>query len=149
MLGGLTVAVLDGAFAVGRAALRGIPFAHVWQGLAAGLLGARSFDGGLATTLLGLGLHLVIANTVVLVYYLATQRLAILRRHPTPAGGLYGLIVFAVMNFLVIPLSALSLPPRSFAQLLPGMIIHIVGVGLPTAWIVATAWPHPSPDPIA
>ena len=146
-LGAVTVGLLDAAFATGRSALRGIPFSRVWQGVSAGLLGARAFDGGALTTGLGLALHFFIATSVVLVYYGASRRLPYLAEKPLLWGPLYGLAVFATMNFLVIPLSALSLPHRSFMQLLPGIVIHILGVGLPAAMVVAAVprVDHPTP----
>lgn len=52
---------------------------------------------------------------------------------------LYGLVVYAVMNFIVLPLSAA--PPRNApagAVLLNGLLIHVFGVGLPSA--LSAAW---------
>ena len=60
-------------------------------------------------------------------------------------GILYGLAVYAVMNYLVIPLSAIG--PRTTATPLPvlanGLLIHMFGVGLPAALFARAAAPGP------
>jgi hypothetical protein len=146
LLGTLSVGVLDGAFAIVRAAFNGVPPQRVMQSIAAGLLGRAAFQGGTATALLGAGLHFIIAGMVVLTYFLASRRLPILTRHPLLCGAIYGLLVFAVMNFIVIPLSALTIGPRSLVRMLPGMTIHILGVGFPAA-LVAGLVPARRPPP--
>jgi hypothetical protein len=140
LLGTIAVGVLDIAFAITRAGLRGVPPGRVLQSIAAGLLGRAAYDGGAATVLLGTLLHFSIAATVVATYYFASRRLAALVRHPFLLGGAYGIGVFAVMNFIVIPLSAITAGPRSLGQMLPGIAIHILGVGIPAA-VVARAVP--------
>ncbi len=73
---------------------------------------------------------------VVLTYHLASRRIRILASHPIVCGILYGLVVYGVMNYIVIPLSAT--PPRTAlvppaAVLINGLLIHAFGVGLPAA----------------
>ena len=109
---------------------------RILHSIAAGLLGRENAAaGGIATAMLGLGLHFFIAFVVVLIYHLASRRIKALAEHPAIFGVLYGLAVFAVMNFVVLPLSAA--PPRnapSGAVLVNGLLIHAFGVGLPAAW---------------
>lgn len=133
VLGSLTVGILDGAFAVIRAGLKGTPPTRVFQSIAAGLIGRPAYDGGATSALLGVGLHFLIAAGVVLAYFLASRRLRTLTEHPWLLGALYGIAVFGVMNFVVIPLSALSFRPRNLVVMLPGILIHIFGVGIPAA----------------
>jgi hypothetical protein len=65
---------------------------------------------------------------------MAARRLSGLTLQPWVYGPLYGLLVYAVMNFIVIPLSAISARgPRSTSALLNGLLIHALGVGLPAA----------------
>lgn len=141
LLGTLAVGVLDGAFAIIRAAWKGVSAERVLQSIAAGLLGRSAYEGGTATALAGAGLHFFIAGTVVLTYFLASRRLGVLTDRPYLAGAVYGTGVFVVMNFVVIPLSALSVGPRSLGQMIPGILIHIFGVGLPAA-LAARAVPR-------
>ncbi|MEO8141008.1 MAG: hypothetical protein ABI742_15245 [Gemmatimonadota bacterium] len=137
LIGTTAVGFLDGAFAVGRAALRGIPAQRVGQGIAAALIGKPAYDGGAMTGWLGVLLHFVIAGGVVAVFLVASRRLRFLVSAPSAWGGLYGMGVFVVMNFVVIPLSAITMPARSLVQMLPGVLIHIVGVGWPAALVAA------------
>src|SRR5215471_19734581 len=78
------------------------------QGIASGVLGARAFDGGIATAWLGLALHYLIALIWTLVFLVACRRLGGLRRHLVLTGVSYGIIVWFVMNLVVVPLSNVS-----------------------------------------
>ena len=86
--------------------------AGIWQSVASGLLGKASYDGGSATVVLGLALHFLIAFVMALVYVLASRRLPTLTARPVLMGVLYGLALYLVMNFVVVPLSAIG-PPLS------------------------------------
>jgi uncharacterized membrane protein len=83
--------------------------------------------------------HFFIAFVVVLTFYLASRRAPVLTRHAVVVGLLYGLTVYAVMNFVVLPLSAASTAPPSVPVLVNGLLIHALGVGLPTALFVRAA----------
>lgn len=133
LLGGLTVAVLDGLDALVFFGLRGVPPARVFQGIASGLLGRSAFAGGMATALLGVLLHFFIALLVVGTYHVAARRLPGLTFRPWIYGPLYGLVVYGVMNLIVMPLSAIGPRSPSAGALLNGLLIHALGVGLPAA----------------
>src|SRR5262249_25429247 len=81
------------------------------QGIASGVLGARAFDGGGATALLGLALHYLIALIWTLVFLVAWRTLGALRRHLVLSGIMYGIIVWLVMNLVVLPLSNVARGP--------------------------------------
>jgi hypothetical protein len=137
LAGALAVGVLDGLDAVVFFGLRGVSPIRIFQGIAAGLLGRASFDGGAATVILGIALHFTIAAAVVATYHLASRRLPALARHPFVLGPLYGLVVFVVMNRVVIPLSAIGPRRMAGAPLINGLLIHAFGVGLFSA---LSAW---------
>jgi len=105
VLGGLVVGTTDLAFAWIFWQSHGVGLARILQSVAAGLLGGASFKGGMASALLGAGLHYAIATMFVLAY-----RLAGLRRHPVACGLVYGVLLYLVMNFVVVPLSAAGTP---------------------------------------
>ncbi len=137
LYGTLVVGLLDILDALVFFGLRGVAPARILQSIAAGLLGRSAFSGGVATLALGAVLHFSIAFCVVTVYYLASRKLPVLVRRPLIYGPLYGLAVYLVMNFVVIPLSAsprAGLPPT--AVMVNGVLIHLLGVGLPAALIV-------------
>lgn len=140
LTGTLVVGVLDGLDAIVFFALRGVSADRVFQGIASGLLGrAAAVRGGLSTALLGLALHFFIALGVVTVYALASRRLGVLVRRPVLCGLVYGVLVWLVMNFVVIPLSALTPGPRNWIGIANGVLAHLFLVGLPTALIVSRA----------
>jgi hypothetical protein len=70
---------------------------------------------------------------VVVTYYLVSRRFRPLIRRPLVFGPLYGLLVYGVMNFLVLPLSAAVTGPRTLPVVVNGLLIHVFGVGLPAA----------------
>src|SRR5262245_52129151 len=84
ILGGLTVGTLDILDPILFYYLRNdVPPQRILQSVAAGLLGRdAAVAGGWPTALLGLGLHFFIAFTVVLIYHVASRRLAPLTEHP-------------------------------------------------------------------
>jgi hypothetical protein len=114
VIGGLVLATLDGLFATTfwRVAA-GMPWTRVFQSVAAGVLGLdRSVAGGDASAWLGLGLHYAIATSFVVVYALVATRFDAIVRRPFACGVLYGLVLYAVMNLVVIPLSAIGHLPK-------------------------------------
>jgi hypothetical protein len=58
----------------------------------------------------------------------------VLRQQTVIAGLLYGVAVYVVMNYAVIPLSATSRGPFVLPVFINGILIHALGVGLPSAW---------------
>jgi hypothetical protein len=103
--------------------------AGVWQGVAAGLLGKTASEGGNATALLGLALHFFIAFCMALIYVLSSKRLPVLTARPLLMGALYGVVLFVVMNFVVVPLSAIGWHTPKPMGLLRAFIPHVIFVG--------------------
>ncbi len=101
------------------------------QGIASGLLGPKAFDGGLATALLGLLCHFVIAFGAAAVYFVASRTFPFLIRNAVTSGVLYGVAVYFFMNRIVVALSAAAKRPFSMKMMIIGVIIHIFCVGLP------------------
>ncbi|HTS08808.1 MAG TPA: hypothetical protein VMP68_24780 [Candidatus Eisenbacteria bacterium] len=112
---------------------RPIPILH---GIAAGLLGPRAHQGGMATAALGLACHYFIAFSAAAVYYIASRWLPQLVEHAVVGGILYGVAVYFFMNCVVVPLSAARRSSFSWEMMLIGVAIHICCVGLPIALLV-------------
>ena len=146
-LGGLTVGVLDGLDAILFFGARGVPPHRIFQAVAGGLLGKATFTGGAATTLLGVLLHFTIATTIAGIYIIASRRLPALATRPLFWGPLYGLAAYLVMNLVVVPLSAATGAPKTPPVIVNGVLIHLLGVGLPSAlW---ARWASRPPSPLA
>jgi hypothetical protein len=131
----LVVGVLDISSAFVIWWQRGVGPRRGLQGIAAGLLGANSYDGGLVTAALGLTLHFFVAFVVVSVFYVASRRIEFLTKHPVVSGVLYGIAVYIVMYWFVLPMTFPMFRHRLWNELL-AVAIHISLIGLPCALIV-------------
>lgn len=133
---GLVAGVADIAFIIGYYLLKGVPAPRVLQGVAAGALGhSAAVEGGLATAVLGLALHFVIALGAAAVFYAVSRKLRWLVERPVLGGLVYGMSVWLFMSLVVLPLSAS--PPASFPgkTWIPVLFAHLACVGLPIALI--------------
>ena len=125
--------VLDGTAATVQAATLGMPAQRVFQGVASGLMGPRAFDEGWHSGVVGLALHFAISFIISTIYVFASLRLPFLRTQPLIAGALYGIAVFAVMFFIVLPLSRRPKRPFNLKFALTQLVIHMVIIG----WSIA------------
>jgi len=136
-LGGLIAGTLDICAAFLTAWLRrGVRPAAVLRFVASGLLGPAALSGGAKTALLGLALHFLIATTATVIFYLASRKLLFLIERPITFGLLYGVAVYAFMNFVVIPLSKITPRPAPLSDRIIGLLIIMFCIGLPIALIV-------------
>jgi hypothetical protein len=142
VLATLLTATLDGLEATTFCALRGIAPERALQGVATGLLGRAAFAGGAATTALGAALLGGICAVIVAIYLAASRRFAALRRSPWRSGALYGVAVFAVMNFVVVPLSAAGGRPLRVYALVNCLLANIACIGIPTALVARATGPQ-------
>ncbi|HXB67105.1 MAG TPA: hypothetical protein VNY05_02625 [Candidatus Acidoferrales bacterium] len=83
--------------------------------------------------LVGLLAHFSIAFAVAAIYVGATRFLHMLSREAVMLGTIYGAAVFIVMNFVVLPHTAVVKSPLSLPLLLNGILGHALFVGLPIA----------------
>ena len=133
LFGALTVGTLDLLDAVIFYSARGNQPVRIVQAIASGLIGIRAFMGGWVTALLGVALHFFIATCIVATYALASRRRPDLQRRPFLWGPIYGVGVYLVMNFVVVPLSYAIPGHKTLPVVINGLLIHILGVGLPSA----------------
>jgi len=132
---GLLVGTLDILDAIIFYGLRGVSATRILQGIAFALIGRSAFARGTRSAFLGLLLHFFIAATWAAIYLFASRRLP-LSRHPWIYGTLYGIVVYIVMNYVVLPLSHVGLRPLPpLVPLLNGVGALIVCIGLPLAFI--------------
>jgi hypothetical protein len=138
----LVAGTLDIADALIFYGLRGISPVRILQGIASGVLGRAAFSQGTESVLLGLLLHFFIATTWAAIYIFASRRLPLSRR-PILWGSLYGIVVYLVMNYAVVPLSKIG--PRPTPPLIPlinGVAALILCIGIPTALIARRYIPY-------
>ena len=132
---GLIAGILDITSAFVIAGLKGMGSIRMLQGIASGLLGARSFEGGMATAGLGLAIHFLIAFTAASVFYAASRKFSFLTQHAVVSGLLYGIAVYVFMYWIVVPLAFVN-ARHSISRDLTAMIVHMVLIGLPIALVV-------------
>lgn len=150
----LLATLVAGTSDIGAAILTNlqVPARVVLQSVASGWLGGEAYQGGWATAWLGLASHFAIMLGIAAVFLLAAARMPVLIRQWFPAGVAYGLVVWLVMAFVVVPLSASTLtPPADLMTAMTPIVIHILFVGLPIAWIARRglgAPPARRPPPI-
>jgi hypothetical protein len=134
LAGGLVAGLLDITYACIYWGLkRNVPARRIFQSVASGLLGNASFEGGWSTAVLGLGLHFLIATSMCLVYYLVARRWSLLWRRPVGCGAGYGLLLYAIMNYVVVPLSAASSGSKDRLWVGLSIVVHVFLIGIPIA----------------
>ena len=133
LYGGIVVGTLDLLDALIFFGFRGAAPIRICQSIAAGVLGRASYQAGLRSAALGVALHYLIAFLIVTVFYLISRLWPVLVEHAIVSGILYGIAAYFVMNDLVIPLSATTRGPFVLPVFINGLLIHAVGVGLPSA----------------
>lgn len=85
---------------------------------------------------LGLALHFLIAFSAATVFYVASRKIAFMTLQPVLSGVLYGVMVYLVMYWVVIPLSEVRRSPLSISAPLIAIVTHMVCVGLPISLVI-------------
>lgn len=137
LIGGLVAGSLDLAYACTAWALRGVPPVRILQAIASGWIGREaSVAGEWTTAWLGVASHFGIALAMAWTYYaIARAGSRGLVRHPWQFGMAYGLLLYGVMTYLVVPLSAAgdgTWPAWRWNHLLE-VAAHMLLVGVPCA----------------
>ena len=136
VLGGLTVGVLDCIAAMVNAYARsGVTPDRVWQYVASSVVGQESFNGGAATIALGLLFHFCVAFGVATGFYILARLVPAIIRYPFIVGPLYGVAVYFIMSYGVVPLTLVKQGAFTWYGLVSGLVIHMLFVGLPPALI--------------
>jgi len=144
LVGGLIAGALDITYAFILWWLRAqVTPMQILQSVAAGLLGKASYDGGAGTAILGAFLHFFNALVIAAIFVGASRLWPVLARRATLFGPLYGIGVYLVMNYVVLPLSAF--PPRTKPPApvvwITGLLAHMFLIGLPIALAAKKAVP--------
>ena len=153
LMGGMIAGTID----IGSACLiNGASPAWILRAIASGLLGESAFAGGLPTVGLGLMLQWAMSILIAAIFVISSRWMPILRRRWVEAGLAFGVIVFFVMNYVVLPLSAIGRAPRFRIVHLSEDMIAMLVFGLIVAYCArrankrgsATAQPAPENYPL-
>ena len=140
LIGGLIAGTFDITYACVFFGIRNhVTPVRILQSVARGALGQSAFQGGLKTAALGLFFHFLIALTAAAIYVFASRALRFMITHAIVCGVLYGLCVYLFMYGIVMRVSAIhstTLPwSYPWAVLIPNLLIHMFGIGLPIALV--------------
>jgi len=103
LLGGFIAGTID-IFAASL--INHINLVAILHSIASGLLGKNSFYGGWTSAAIGLVLQWAMALVIAALYVFASRSIPALARHWLWGGLAYGVGIYFVMNFVVVPLSA-------------------------------------------
>jgi len=107
--------------------------------IASGLLGKASFQSGLPAVILGLVLQWLMSLIIAAVYVLASNRFAELKQFWLIGGLAYGVGVFVVMNYVIVPLSEIGRFPQFTPWTFVGNVLAMLAFGVLIAVFARTA----------
>jgi hypothetical protein len=139
LLGGFFAGLADFIYPTVKTVMAGGSWMRPWKGVAGGLLGERARDGGLEIALLGAALHWFICFGAAAILYFVVSRVKWLPRQWVALGIIHGIAVLLVMNYVILPLSAIGRGIYALEELHVHAFFHILLVGLPTAFFVSRA----------
>lgn len=115
-----------------------IPPAVILQAITTAFMGDAAYQGGNMTAALGLVLHFFVSFCFAAAYVLVSSRVSIMRTLPFLCGPVYGIIVYAFMTYVVVPLSLATFGrPATLPDLVLSLSIHMFVFGLSIALVAS------------
>jgi hypothetical protein len=139
LLGGFFAGLADFIYPTVRTLMAGNPWTQPWKGVASGLLGQAARDGGVEMAVLGAALHWTICISAAAILYLVVSRVKWIPRQWIVLAIIHGIAVLLVMNYVILPLSAIGRSIYPLENLHVHAFWHIVLVGVPTGFFVSRA----------
>jgi len=133
LMTGLIVGTLDAmAASVHAYAFSGASPDRVFRFVASGVFGNDALTGGLSVAACGLLFHFIVATGWTALFYLLYRKINFLGSSKYFFGIGYGIFIWLMMNFAVIPLS--NVPPGTFhftIRTVFMILIHMFIIGVP------------------
>lgn len=101
------------------------------HGIASGVFGETIVVNKIVTALIGVVFHYFIAYSFTTAYFLVYPHVKLLHHNKIINGLLYGIFVWLVMNFIVLPLSNVHHSPFKWIPATRGALILMFCIGLP------------------
>lgn len=140
----LLAGFIAGTIDIGAAALiNAVSIEVILKAIASGVLGKASFERGIQAETLGLFLQWGMSILIAAIYLVTARRFDLLRRRWVAAGLAYGVAIFFVMNYVVVPLSAIGRIPHFTAARFIENLLAMLLFGLIVAFF---ARPAPKAD---
>ncbi|HEY2727278.1 MAG TPA: hypothetical protein VGI61_08905, partial [Parafilimonas sp.] len=139
LLSGFVAGTLDilAAFFVYSVLMKVVTPVQILQGIATTAIGKATIQNETLMVITGLLIHYVIAYCFAIGYFLFYPRINFLHRNAIISGLLYGVIVWAIMNLIVVPLANSHFPTIILNAFLRAIIILMICIGLPISIITA------------
>ncbi len=107
--------------------------------VASGVFGkATAYSGDAMMPLWGLIFHYAIAFIWTIIFFIACSKIRLLLKNWIASAVLYGIFVWAIMAFIVVPLSNTPKIPFNPVQATIGALILVAAIGLPVSCIANT-----------
>lgn len=103
--------------------------------IASGVFGKEAFSGGSEMAVIGLLFHYIIAIGFTFIFFVLYPNLKKVIKNKIVLGSIYGLFIWLVMQFIVLPLSQTSSLKLSVQGSITAILILIVCIGIPLAWL--------------
>ena len=103
--------------------------------IASAVYGKEAFAKRNSMVLMGILFHFLIAMCWVAIYFFLHAHIHWLGEHPLAAAIDYGILVWAIMNLVVVPNSKAAPRPFSLTFALINVVILILAIGLPAAYM--------------
>jgi len=137
LVGGSLAATLDLLYAFAAYAPLHIGPERILQSIASGWFGAEAYVLGIRSALLGAVSHFTILWLAALCYAVVSERWPRLHTKPRRYGVVYGLLIFAIMNAVVVPLSNATVGAPAGWMIIGALFAHTMLVGVPIAVVAA------------
>jgi uncharacterized membrane protein YagU involved in acid resistance len=133
---GLLSGFLDGTAAIVQYLLKGGQHPEViFKYIASAIFGQEAFSGGTMTIIYGVLFHFAIAFIFAIIFFFLYPILHKLIANDIVLGLLYGIVVWAIMNRLVVPATKIPSAPFNVKNAIIAALILMFCIGLPNALI--------------
>ena len=110
--------------------------------IASGVFGKEAFAGGDKMAVFGLLFHYFIAFSFTLLFFVLYPRLKRMISNKLTLGIVYGLFIWFVMQFLIVPLSQATSMKLSAEGAITAILILIICIGIPLSWMAQLFTAH-------
>jgi hypothetical protein len=145
LLGGFSAGLADFVYPTVRTVMAGGSWMRPWKGVASGVFGKAAHEGGIGMVVIGAALHFFICLVAAALLYFIASRVKWLPRQWIVLGILYGIAFLAVMNYVILPLSAIGRGIYPLENMHVTAFVHILLVGWPTAFFITRALKQSAP----
>ena len=109
---------------------------RIFKYIARALVGESARSGGYEMVVLGITLHYLVALVWTIIFYIFYRHFSFIRQQIFLSGIIYGLIVWTIMNFVVIPLSRLGPQNLHLKGMIISSLVIVTCIGLPVALLI-------------